>query len=67
MIAITVNGESLSFASAPMVAEVIARVARSPKGIAVAVNADVVVRSAWAATELADGDQVEILTAARGG
>jgi sulfur carrier protein len=67
MIAVTVNGERLSFPAPPMVADVVARVAPSPKGIAVAVNADVVVRSAWHSTALADGDQVEVLTAAQGG
>jgi sulfur carrier protein len=36
-------------------------------GIAVAVNGEVVPRSAWAGHALRDGDQVEILTAAQGG
>ncbi len=67
MITITVNGEPKRYPDAPQVAEVVAEVAASPKGIAVAVNADVVVRSAWTTTRLADGDQVEVLTAAQGG
>jgi sulfur carrier protein len=36
-------------------------------GIAVAVNGEVVPRSAWADHALRDGDRVEILTAAQGG
>jgi sulfur carrier protein len=36
-------------------------------GIAVAVNGEVVPRSAWAGHALRDGDRVEILTAAQGG
>jgi sulfur carrier protein len=36
-------------------------------GIAVAVNGEVVPRSAWAGHALHDGDRVEILTAAQGG
>jgi sulfur carrier protein len=37
------------------------------KGIAVAVNGVVVVRSAWEDTALLDGDRVEIVTAVQGG
>lgn len=36
-------------------------------GVAVARNAAVVPRSQWAATALADGDDVEIVTAVQGG
>jgi sulfur carrier protein len=39
----------------------------APRGVAVAVNDDVVPRSAWAGTRLADGDRVEVLTATQGG
>jgi len=37
------------------------------KGIAVAVNGEVVPRSAWETTGLHPGDRVEVLTAAQGG
>jgi len=37
------------------------------KGIAVAVNGEVVRRVDWAAHRLADGDVVDVLTAAQGG
>ena len=40
---------------------------RGGRGVAVAVNDDVVVRSAWSSTVLTDGDTVEILTAVQGG
>ncbi|UIZ92652.1 sulfur carrier protein ThiS [Corynebacterium sp. CNCTC7651] len=36
-------------------------------GTAVALNGDVVPRSAWASTELADGAIVDVLTAVQGG
>lgn len=36
-------------------------------GVAVARNATVVPRSQWSATALADGDDVEIVTAVQGG
>ena len=38
-----------------------------PRGIAIAVNGEVVPRSAWDATGLHPGDRVEVLTAAQGG
>jgi sulfur carrier protein len=37
------------------------------RGVAVAVNGEVVPRSSWAAARLHDGDRVEVLTAAQGG
>lgn len=37
------------------------------KGIAVALNGEVVPRSAWDATDLRPGDRIEVLTAAQGG
>jgi sulfur carrier protein len=37
------------------------------RGIAVAVNGEVVPRASWATSELAEGDNVEVLTAAQGG
>jgi sulfur carrier protein len=37
------------------------------RGIAVALNGEVVPRSAWEVTGLRPGDRVEVLTAAQGG
>jgi sulfur carrier protein len=37
------------------------------RGVAVAVDAEVVPRSGWPDRELADGDRVEVLTAIQGG
>jgi sulfur carrier protein len=37
------------------------------RGLAVAVNGEVVPRSTWSRRRLSDGDQVEILTIAQGG
>ena len=37
------------------------------RGVAVAVNGEVVPRSAWEARRVADGDRVEALTAMQGG
>lgn len=64
---VTVNGDERTFDEGATVADLVAVVAPSPKGIAVAVNAEVVPRSAWAARPLVAHDRVELLTAAQGG
>lgn len=64
---IRVNGEEVADGAGATVAELVARLAPSGKGVAVAVNGDVVPRSVWGHTRLAEGDRVEILTAAQGG
>ena len=64
---ITVNGEATEVAAALTVAELVAQRVPDARRVAVAVNADVVPRSAWATTELVDGDSAEVLTAVAGG
>lgn len=64
---ITVNGEPRRVAAPSTVADVVAEFSESPKGIAVARNAEVVPRSEWATTEVGAGDHIEVLTAAQGG
>ena len=49
------------------VADLVARHRDSPRGVAVARNEEVVPRSRWDATVVAEGDRLEILTAAQGG
>lgn len=66
-IAVSVNGEEAEVAVGTTVADLIADRSPSPRGVAVARNLEVVPRSAWAATPVVDGDQIEILTAAQGG
>jgi sulfur carrier protein len=64
---VLVNGNSEQIAAGTTVAEVVDRWARSPIGVAVAVNEAVVTRADWPATTLGEGDRVEILTAVQGG
>jgi sulfur carrier protein len=45
----------------------VARLTDARRGVAVAVNGEVVPRSTWAAALLREGDRVEVLTAAQGG
>ncbi|MEU6858999.1 sulfur carrier protein ThiS [Glycomyces sp. NPDC046736] len=51
---------------AATVAEAVAAVTEAPRGIAVALNGEVVPRSEWD-RPLQDGDTVEVLTATQGG
>lgn len=62
-----VNGEPRSCQVAATVATLVADVAASPKGIAVAVNGEVVPRSTWGDRALRDGDRVELLAPHQGG
>jgi sulfur carrier protein len=67
MIELTVNGEYRSFPRGATVAVLVDEVGCGRRGVAVAVNEEVVSRSAWEVTELVAGDRVEILRAAQGG
>jgi sulfur carrier protein len=64
---ITINGESRDLAPGVTLADVVSQLTESPKGVAAAVNGEVVPRGAWPATELAERDEVEIVTAVQGG
>jgi sulfur carrier protein len=64
---VTVNGRPRELAAGATVATVVASLTSATEGVAVAVNEDVVPRAAWAATALAEGDRIEILTAVQGG
>lgn len=65
---VTVNGAPRPAAEGSTVDDVVHELAPGTgRGIAVAVNAEVVPRHRWAATPLRDGDTIEILTAVQGG
>jgi sulfur carrier protein len=64
---VSVNGEPHSLAPGTTLDQVVAELSAAPSGVAAAVNAAVVPRSAWSATRLAAGDRIEILTAVQGG
>lgn len=67
MTSLTLNGESIALVEPATVEAMVGGLGRPLGGLAVAVNGQVIPRSAWAATKLADGDQVEVLTAVQGG
>ncbi|EHR63374.1 sulfur carrier protein ThiS [Saccharomonospora cyanea] len=62
-----VNGESRQLPDGSTVAEVLATVFGDARGVAVAVNGEVVRRGDWPETVVGDGARVEILTAVQGG
>ena len=64
---IIVNGDSFEVADGATAAAAVRLLTSAASGVAVAVNGQVVRRSAWDSTVLADGDQVEVLTAVQGG
>jgi sulfur carrier protein len=66
-VAASVNGEPCDLADGTTVAALVERWCPSPRGVAVAVDGEVVPRSTWAATTIPAGAAVEIVSAAAGG
>jgi sulfur carrier protein len=64
---IIVNGEPRELPAGATVADAVALVTAAPSGVAAALNDEVVGRSRWTATALADADRLEVLTAVQGG
>jgi len=64
---ITVNGEDHAVSPGTTVASLVAEWCPSPRGVAVALNGEVVPRSTWERAPVAPGDVVEIVSAAAGG
>lgn len=61
------NGQATELAGGATVAAVVAALGVPVRGVAVALNGEVVPRAAWAQALLRDGDRIEILTATQGG
>jgi sulfur carrier protein len=61
------NGNDTELAEGTTVAQVVAERAEAEARVAVARNGEVIPRSAWAQTTLAEGDDVELLVAVAGG
>lgn len=69
MIVVVLNGEERELSDDATVASVVALLGVAPgaRGIAVAVDREVVPRGAWEETALTPGARVEVLTAIQGG
>ena len=64
---VIVNGEPVELTDGATTVAAVQVLTSAVSGIAVAVNGAVVRRGEWGSTLLADGDQVEVLTAVQGG
>ncbi len=66
---ITLNGEDKNVRSGISIRDLLIELAHDPdrKGVAVAVNAEIVVRAKWDSTLLGTGDRVDIIAAVQGG
>jgi len=64
---IVVNCEPRQSAGPMSLADAVALMTAATTGVAAAVNGEVIRRAAWPDTQLADGDEVEVVTAVQGG
>jgi sulfur carrier protein len=64
---VIINGVRRQVSDGATTAEAVRVLTTAGSGVAVAVNGEVVTRSAWDSTVLADGDELEVLTAVQGG
>lgn len=63
---IRVNGEDQPFVT-ESVEELLQSLSIEPRGVAVAIDGDIVRRSEWSGTLITDGSAIEIVTAVAGG
>jgi sulfur carrier protein len=66
---VSVNGSARHVDAGATVADVLADLGRDPRGrgVAVAMNGEVLPRDRWATTPLTDRDRIEVLDAVQGG
>ncbi|MDQ3878043.1 MAG: sulfur carrier protein ThiS [Actinomycetota bacterium] len=64
---VVINGTATELDAHTTLKSVVGKVANDQRGVAAAVNGEVVPRHLWDTTELAVGDKVEILSAIGGG
>lgn len=64
---ITVNGAPTEAKQGTTVKELVASLGKPERGVAVALNGEVVPRSTWDSTEVKDADRVEVVRAVGGG
>lgn len=64
---VQINGAHREFRTAETLADVLAAYGAPDQGIAVALDGEVVPRTAWGETLVTDGARVDVLTAVQGG
>jgi sulfur carrier protein len=66
-VTITLNGEPAAHEPGATLADLVARLALPSRGVALAVDGEVVPRTAWEHTPVSAGARVEVVTALQGG
>lgn len=64
---VTVNGEPRELADGSTVASLVDQLSAPPRGVAVALDGEVVPRAQWPATSLVEGARIEVVAAIQGG
>jgi sulfur carrier protein len=64
---VTLNGEARELPEGATVETAVRELGQPDRGVAVAVDGEVVPRSDWASTRVRDGQEVEVLRAVQGG
>jgi sulfur carrier protein len=64
---VRLNGSDTELDDETMLSSVVRRYGRGQRGVAVALNGEVVARSRWNEVKLREGDRVEVLGAVSGG
>lgn len=64
---VTVNGEERSVPAEATVETLVEELSGPSRGVAVAIDGEVVPRAEWPATELRDGSRIEVVAAIQGG
>ena len=64
---VTVNGERRELSAGATVASLVNELSTPPRGVAVAIDGEVVPRSEWDTTSVADGARLEVVVAVQGG
>jgi sulfur carrier protein len=64
---VTVNGEERPMPDNATVATLVEDLSPPPRGVAVAVDGEVIPRGEWSATAIRDGARIEVVAAIQGG
>ena len=64
---VTVNGEQRELSAGATVTSLVQELSAPPRGVAVAIDGEVVPRSEWDTTSVADGARLEVVVAVQGG
>jgi sulfur carrier protein len=65
--AVTLNGEPRELPAGATVESAVRELGADDRGVAVALDGEVVPRAEWASTEVREGQQLEVLRAVQGG